>query len=254
MKKLSLLIAASAMATCAFAATQTWVEFSSEGPDRYADGTIVQDGEVYALVWIKSGATFQGIKADGTVVDPETSKVVWLLPRAKDGRCKKIICTLKDENAELAEKGSFAVYLLDTRTRASADAANVTSGSLETTTVDSVPVVNSYDDVTGKVTAGSTVKVAANSVTGAGAVASEVPADVPQPKISAIEVVGGKVVVTVSNTVPYIQYGITSGDTLDNMSKNALVNGVNGSSEKSGEITLVVDDPKENRFFKVTRK
>lgn len=252
MKKLSLLIGATAMAAASFAATQTWVEFSSEGPDKYADGTVVQDGEIYALVWIKAGAEFKGIKADGTVVDPETSKVVWLLPRAKNGRCEEIVCTLAGENAELAGKGSFAVYLLDTRVRATADSENVTSGDASKLTVSDVSTVNTYDGISSAVAAGGTIKVVANSVTGANAAPSVLPDDVPQPVVSSINVVGGKVVVTVSDTVPYVQYGISSGDRLDNMTKNDLVNGVNGT--QSGDITLVVDDPAENRFFKVIRK
>ncbi len=32
--------------------------FSTLGPDCYADGTIVRDGECYALVWSPTGTTF----------------------------------------------------------------------------------------------------------------------------------------------------------------------------------------------------
>ena len=45
MKKLSILAAASMMAAGAFAALPSYVMFSSEGPDKYADGTPVMDGE-----------------------------------------------------------------------------------------------------------------------------------------------------------------------------------------------------------------
>ena len=31
------------------------IGFSTTGPDRYADGTTVLDGEVHALVWTRSG-------------------------------------------------------------------------------------------------------------------------------------------------------------------------------------------------------
>lgn len=42
--------------------------FSTPGPDRYADGTVVADGECYALVWSPKGSTFAGFSADGTTV------------------------------------------------------------------------------------------------------------------------------------------------------------------------------------------
>ncbi len=57
MKKLSLLAAALAGALGA-GAIPSFVQFSSAGPDTYADGTTVLDGEIYALVASKTG--FQG--------------------------------------------------------------------------------------------------------------------------------------------------------------------------------------------------
>ena len=42
--------------------------FSTPGPDCYADGTLVADGECYALVWSPKGATFAGFNADGTAI------------------------------------------------------------------------------------------------------------------------------------------------------------------------------------------
>lgn len=246
MNKLSLLIGATAVATSALATTPTWIEVSTEGPDKYADGTVVQDNEVYALIWVKSGATFEGLNADGTVVNADTSKVIWLLPRAKNGCCKEILCTLKDEDADLASEGSFALYLLDTRTRASA-------GAEETVSADgTVVAVNTYDKISALSAAATTIKVAQNSVSGEGAVVTAVPADAPQPVVSGIYPVNGKVIITVANTVPYLQYGVSAGPTPSNLTKNTLVDGVNGKT--GGEIELLVDDPQENRFFKVIRK
>jgi len=246
MKKLSLLIGATAMAAASFAATPTWVEFSSTGPDKYADGEFVQDGEIYALVWVKAGAEFEGITADGKVVNPATSKLV-AGARAKNRHCGTTFFTLAGDDAELASTGSFAVYLLDTRVRATA-AAEPTVGAVNTD--GTVKAVNTYNTVAAAVSAGSAAKATAPVVEGA--VATAVPADVPQPVVTSINVLGGKVVVTVAGTVPYVQYGISSGDKLDNMEKNELVTGVNGSTD--GDITLIVDDPGKNRFFKVIRK
>jgi len=246
MKKLSLLIGATAMAAVSFAATPTWVEFSSKGPDKYADGEFVQDGEIYALVWVKAGAEFEGITADGKVVNAETSKLV-AGARAKDRHCGTTFFTLAGEDAELASTGSFAVYLLDTRVRATAD-AEPTVGAVNTD--GTVAAVNTYSEVAASVSAGSAAN--ASAPVAGGAVATVLPGNVPQPVVTSIKVAGGKVIVTVADTVPYVQYGISSGDKLDNMEKNELVTGVNGSPD--GDITLIVDDPAENRFFKVIRK
>ena len=43
--------------------------FWTNGPDRYADGSSVQNGECYALVCTKAGAAFAGFNADGSVRD-----------------------------------------------------------------------------------------------------------------------------------------------------------------------------------------
>ena len=76
-------------------------------------------------------------------------------------------------------------------------------------------------------------------------------ADAPNPRITAVEVVGGQVIVKVADTVPYLQYGISAGKTPSKLDQTDLVDGVNGTD---GVLTLIVDDPAENRFFKVIRK
>ena len=49
------------------------IGFSTKGPDRSADGTPVLDGEVYALVWTRSGTAFAGFNVDGTLVDQDNA-------------------------------------------------------------------------------------------------------------------------------------------------------------------------------------
>ena len=85
------------------------ISFSTTGPDKYADGSLVQDGETYALVWTKSGATFAG-KAD------ENNKIVIKAPEATDHRCPYIQFQVDEEwvNAN-CPGGTWGVYLLDTR-------------------------------------------------------------------------------------------------------------------------------------------
>lgn len=63
------------------------LRFSSPGIDRYADGSVVADGECYALVWSPKGRDFSGFGADGTASSPD-DRVVMAAPLAKDGRCR----------------------------------------------------------------------------------------------------------------------------------------------------------------------
>ena len=237
MKKLSLLIAALTGALGAWA-IPSFVQFSSVGPDTYADGTTVLDGEVYALVASKDGA-FKGLKADGSLVDPVNDTLVGMAPLAKDGRCTPVVFTLPERVG-----GNLAVYLLDTRVQANVGGQPKVAG-LKT---DGTPAaVNSYVAVQ-SAQAGSAAHVAA--VSGKDAAPTAVPGDVPQPVVTGIRVVGAKVFITVANTVPYLQYTVTGGATLSNMDQNNLATGINGAE---GDITLVVEDSADNRFFKVTR-
>lgn len=245
MKKLSLLVAATAMVTGAFAALPSYVMFSSTGPDKYADGTTVMDGEIYALVWTKTGATFAGVNADGTLVDPANSKIVSAVPLAKDAHCPTVMYMLTGANADLDATGSFNVYLFDTRI-AAADGTKTVAGL---NAAGELSAINATTEVAAAVKGGSSTTVEAAAADAA--VVSAVPADAPQPKITAIQVVGGQVVVKVADTVPYLQYGISAGKTPSQLDQKDLVEGVNGTSEG---LTLIVDDPADNRFFKVIRK
>lgn len=237
MNKLSVMIAASALALGAFA-TPSFVQFSSVGPDKYADGTTVLDGEIYALV---QSTDFKGINADGSLVDPVNDKILFAAPLAKDGHCKTVVFTL----AEGQSTANLAVYLLDTRVKASAETAAVVAGLDEN---NQLKVVNSYSAV--EIPSGESVASAA-SVEG-GTASAVALGSVAAPVVTGIKVEGAKVVITVANTVPYIQYTVTGGETPSNLDKNNLVSGINGAD---GEITLVVDSDaaKDCRFFKVTR-
>ena len=85
------------------------ISFSTTGPDKYADGSLVRDGETYALVWTKSGATFAG-KED------ENNKIVIKAPEATDHRCPYIQFQVDEEwVSKNCPGGTWGVYLLDTR-------------------------------------------------------------------------------------------------------------------------------------------
>lgn len=247
MKKTALLFAAAAMSAGVFAGLPSYVMFSSTGPDKYADGTPVLDGEVYALVWTKTGTTFAGFNADGTVVDAENSKLVSAAPIATGSHCPPVMYMLTGANSDLDATGSFSVYLLDTRVKSAAGTTTVSAADADGKT--SVTAINATTAVATAVKGGASAS--ATAAPAAGAVVSAVPADAPNPRITAVDVVGGQVIVKVADTVPYLQYGISAGKTPSKLDQTDLVDGVNGTD---GVLTLIVDDPAENRFFKVIRK
>ena len=246
MKKCALFFAAAAMTAGAFAAP-SWVLFSSVGTDTYADGTPVMDGEVYALTFT-TNESFGGFNADGSPI-VEGDRVVALQAVAKAGRCPMCMFMLDGKDANLPENGKFFVYLLDTRVKRADATGNVTTTVGGLTEDGKLAVVNGYDTSV-SVAKGTLFNNATDAATTT--VVSAVPANVDAPEIKAIKVVGAKVVVTVGKTVPFLQYGITAGETPSQLTETELVQSVNGSED--GEITLIVNDPKKNRFFKVTRK
>ena len=79
MNKFLALFAAVAVSAAFGAANDTLLTFSTPGIDKYADGRRVLDGECYALVWTKDGATFGGIAADGKLLS-ENDKLTVRIP------------------------------------------------------------------------------------------------------------------------------------------------------------------------------
>ena len=113
MKAMKMLIAGLVLAAAgmAFAAMDTVLTFSTVGPDRYADGTTVVDGESYALVWTADVAGFT-LSDDGTATG---GKVVLVAPVAEGGRCPLVKLNIKASVAPQYEGGVWGVYLFDTR-------------------------------------------------------------------------------------------------------------------------------------------
>ena len=249
--KISAMMVAAAVAGAAFAAqNDALVSFSTPGVDTYADGSPVLDGECYALVWTATGSTGFSLAADGTASGGE---IVLVAPVAKGGRCPKVIFEVDASDIETKYRGgSWGVYLLDTR-RWGSDGAAKPAGTVG----GKVRLVNAAGAVSG-----AAVNVASGSLSSAvgstGAVASSataVPAaaEAKKPVITGIRVDGANMYVTVKGTVPYLQYGLSSGATPD-----AVAEGVGsprtGAVADDEEIVLVAPAKKGSAFFKVGRK
>ena len=230
----------------AFAAnTPSWIDFSTTGPDKYKDGSQVLDNEVYALVWVANSAPFAGFNAKGELVDSAANKLICRAAVAKDGACPFVRYMLDDGNQDLSG-GEFRVYLLDTRVKYEDGTAKAGLKGADGAFV----AVNGYEAVNAKVVKGGAVVVdKANAASGEGALASVLPADVPQPVIQSFDYADGRVLLKVSNTVPFVQYTVEGYLELGAIG-TVVANGVNG---KEGVVNRLVENPGDFRFFKVIR-
>ncbi len=242
MKKIALFCAAAAMAAGAFAGDGYKFKFSSSG-DTYADGTPVQDGEVYALVWTKTGV-FAGFNADGTLADPEGSDLM-CMSFASGGGCPTTVFIADERH----EGGFYQMFLLDTRAYSADGVAGAPAGVGAGNVLTSVKGYSAV--VSAKFTATTANLAGVASTTVDGSVGAELPADVPVPVITKVEVAGGKVLVTVGNIVPYVQYTVSGGKTPKAEDQRDMATVL---SREAGTLTLAVSDPGENRFFKVVNK
>ena len=215
------------------------IDFFTEGPDTYADGTVVQDGECYALVWSADGV-FEGIKVDGTAKD-SNDEVVYIGAFAKGGKCKPVSFQFKDAKFS---GGQFEMWLLDTRVF---ENGKVTVGR----DANGELIVSSASQATtAQVAVSGSAGTAAPSQTlksEGGAVAEEptvAAADVVAPEITNIAFEDDLVKIELAKTVKGVKYVVVG-------SENPMMQGT-----KDGLITSAVGDtatliaPKFGNFYK----
>ena len=246
--KVSAILLSIGVATVAFANSvgDARISFSTKGPDRYADGSVVMDGECYALVWSSDGK-FDGFAANGECIDGY-DRIVLMAPVAKDGRCPPVLFQIPQAEAEELAGGQYAVYLLDTRV-ASGDAVRpygTVNGKLA--------LMNGYGAASANLAVGAlNAKAAAETEKGSsGLVASSVsaaPADCEQPRIKSMRIEGDNVFLTVENLKGFMRVR-SGGDLTASDSATAAVE----TSGEGGEVTLVTRKPESpSGFFKVIR-
>ena len=235
MKK-TLAVFAALVAAAAFAGTDDLlITFSTPGPDKYADGSVVLDGESYALVWTPN--------AGGD------SCTVLLAPFAKDGRCDSTLFRIDEGKKSQYDDGTWSVYLLDTR-----DFVNDATGKTMTkATLADVNAGKGYNAkakvIDGVVTTGTMNSLPVVPAVAAGDFDLE-DAGIPSPKVTGIQVLEDNVAVTVSDTVPFVGYTLQSGDGAFNFS---VPEGASSANGKAGaEITLVTPKKDGAQFFKVS--
>jgi len=252
MKKFSLMIGAAAVAAVATAAEPSWVIFSSEGPDCYADGTEVMDGEYYALIYSEGpNSVFKGFDTTGKLIDDVQDTIVGMAPLAENHACRPVLFVVDKNGQNPYTNGVFEVYLLDTRVKA--QDGTVTVAERDPDTGDFVSV-GGYEPVKAQIKSNTMTNLSsADALDGSGAIETGLPAEFNQPTITGFTVneLDDQVVVTVTNTVPSVRYTVAGGQTLDGINATKI-SGVNGAKDGK-ELNLVFPEPQLNRFFKVVR-
>ena len=235
------------------------LSFSTPGPNRYSDGTIVPDGECYALVWSPAGKAFSGFNADGTAASA-LDRVVLAGPLALDGKCRDSIFQVPKAEYDALEGGTWSVCLVDTR-RANGVPAGVKDG--KPLRVNRWGIVNGGVRIEPASAAKLTLTAPAESPKGAKGTLrttstgvratnlSTVPADAQTPTITAMDLSDGIVTLFVADTDPYFSYTIESGSRLSTFAIDGWADKVDGDS--ASEIVIETESTSPTRFFRVIR-
>ena len=254
MKKTLIAVCAAVASAAVFAGMDNIViTFSTPGPDAYADGTPVVDGECYALVWTPDGEEFAGVNADGTAAGG--SKVVLKAPVAKDGKCPRVQFQVdEDYVAANCPNGTWGVVLLDTRVfRLDAETGKpvVTDGRRVVESVGAKNEVNGYGLIgSARAVKGGAAEAAAMG--GVAAASKAVASDAPAPVVKNISVEGDYVYITITSTKPAYKYTLESGDTPAAVAEAAGAPADYGS--ESADVILVTPKKAGGEFFKVNCK
>ncbi len=235
MKKILMSVVCAA-ALCAVADDEespNWLYFSSKGPDRYADGELVKDGEIYALVWSRTGQDGKPVSefamtADGAVTDPANHVMVDCPPIAKGHRCPDHVYVLTKEELDAYKGGVFSVFLFDTRTTAADGTVEVGKRNEDGT----LACCNSYTDadVTVRASDPAIAMKAKVEVAATAADQTALPPSVPTPEVKIEPVGGDRLVVKAEKLVPYVKYTVYSKQTPTEKEGTPLVKGVSGES------------------------
>lgn len=236
MKKILLIIFSfSLLSLHANSVEDSAIVFSTLGPDKYADGSTVLDGELYALVWTSDGV-FDGFSADGKAVD-EKDKILIVAPLAKDGRCPKVMFQIPKANA--VTYGKFEVFLMDTRV-VSASGVATPRGAAN----GEAKLVNGFGRVPAKI-----VLSDGSSKAEEAAVAnlnSAAPKNTRQPRVKAMRIEGDEVVLTVENIPGFMRVQSGRDTTASDSTSAAMETPSNG-----GTLTIKVPKTGDKGFYRV---
>ena len=219
-------IAAGLVSTLALAdAANVCVLFETTGPDCYADGSQVLNGERYAFVATPKGRTFGGFNLDCTAV-VAGDKVLTIAPFAKDGRLPLTLFQADATDLNL-DTMDWSVWLLDTRT----SKTEVPGFSTKVSELRLNGAVEIKD-------ATMSASVSASALTG--------DTSMINPTIKDFAVEGGNALITIGNVQPCLAYRVRRG-----LNREGLTEVPEVTENGDGTVTLKVSI-EESDFFSVT--
>lgn len=246
MKK-SLLLMVSAMAGFALASDvalqpkgKTFPVYT-EGPDLYADGTTVLNGERYALVWVAENSTFGGFNTDFSLVDPVNNKIITTQLFAKNGKLDEVGVVIPE--GFVADGGTFHLFVMDTRVPAGSATGLILNGYGVASVVNNS---GSSSNCMGATVAGLVSGGKSSQVT-AGA---QLSSDVAKPVIKSIEVKNGKVYVTVEKTSAKAYYNVQGAKVITDGGNFGFASGTKGQQGGAETVTFEYPVATGAQFFK----
>ena len=226
------------------------IAYSTPGTDRYGDGTPVADGECYALVYTRAGASFSGFNRDGSLLAPQDSELVLVAPSALDGACRPTLFQVPKAYVDARRDGTWQVCLLDTRGADGLPAGLGADGSLMRVNRYSLPDAALNIGAKAEKAAPAALMAAPGSApTLAATERAPLPKDMPQPRITGMSVRDGVVTLAVAGTVPYVTYGVDGGaapTALNEVSELAPQDGQAGRT-----IEIQASGTPSARFFRI---
>jgi hypothetical protein len=190
---------------------------------------------------------FEGFNAQGESID--TNDVVVLASAlAKDGRCPPVLFQLPVKLANSLSRGSYAVYLVDTRVvRGEKTCPNAVKGG-------KIVLVNGYGAVSASISVKEKEELFAASEAGGGAngqVAGELcaaPRSCVQPKVKSMRLDDTYVYLTVENLKGYMR--VHGGNDLKAMNSTGAAVETSG---ESAETVLIAPKGGTSGFYRVIR-
>lgn len=255
MKQPFILVTALLAGAAALAAdlAQLTLSMSTSGPDLYADGSPVLAGETYLLVYVKAGAAFQGVRTDGSLVDPVNNAVVTRSAAVAGAKCGfKAIQYAADQ---YPAGGSWVIVLLDTRDASGAVGGLVAAQGAGVATAAASGSSTALNAVSASAASGGASALTASAV-------SPAPADTPAPVISAVAPQGETVQVRIKNVTDKALYEIQSTTDLASGAWQSAAGGKQRvqataqtvvAGENGAELPVAVQVPANDRvrFFRV---
>lgn len=222
------------------------VGYSSQGPDRYADGSIVQDGECYALICSKAGTQFGGFNMDGSLANPQNDNLAAIAPAAKDGCCRPVAFVLPKEYQKEHKDDTWCVYLVDTRC-ATGRPAGLKDGLLAR--------VNCFSRPDAKIRFNDGLVHMQSVLPSAGGLCADMLAEqgqTPSPVITGVAVKNGKLEVQVANTVDWVTYDLAGGRKLDAAKEPMADRPQDGDATRPIVLTTTADE--KAKFVRVVNR